>query len=472
MTEVIEITLEEDPNIRIAESRLNAARGAALVSSGRFDAILLADATAVDAREPTSESESTSSESRSQSTSLSWPLRSGQILSPSLELQQVVGEPGLSTGTFSFTVRQPLLQGRGREAITAEEEASFVEIEASRLDFVHRVAQRLLAATNQYWAARAARFDVDVLRDAELRSSQLLETTKRLVEADLTPAAELIQLEADLVFRQANRIAGERALVQTFQELAATLGLGATQSPHLGLPSDEFPSVDPATLPASAEMYLAAALLNRADLGADRARLDAARLRLANAHDSLRPQLDLVFTPSVTGLIEDDGLGDALTAVGSHVPGVSANLSLRFSFPIPNRVAEGDLILSTETVRQQELLIESSSIQIAADVRSAHDAVRSDAERVQVLEHSVELFRETLENEEKKLRVGSATLIDVINQTDRFTAAQQRLVEARLSLAQALATLRFATGTLVRPDGTGAEAVDVGDLTTIPRGDW
>ena len=70
-------------------------------------------------------------------------------------------------------------------------------------------------------------------------------------------------------------------------------------------------------------------------------------------------------------------------------------------------------------------------------------------------------------NEEKKLRAGSSTLLDVISQRDRLTSARQSQVSAHLALAIALARLRFETGTL--PDTeAGAAAADHAQLTTVP----
>ena len=66
------------------------------------------------------------------------------------------------------------------------------------------------------------------------------------------------------------------------------------------------------------------------------------------------------------------------------------------------------------------------------------------------------LFERAVINEEKKLRAGTSTLLDVISQRDRLTSARQSQVSAHLALALALARLRFETGTLCpEADGRG-----------------
>jgi outer membrane protein TolC len=79
----------------------------------------------------------------------------------------------------------------------------------------------------------------------------------------------------------------------------------------------------------------------------------------------------------------------------------------------------------------------------------------------------VRLFERTVVNEEKKLRAGTSTLINVITQRDRLTAARQGEVSAQLSLALALVQIRFATGTLLATEGE-APAVRRSRLTTVP----
>ncbi len=468
LLEAIEQTLANDPSIRISASQVESQRGSALVASGRFDTVLSADVDATDSVEPTSESTDTESRSFSESLTATRRLRSGQTLQPSLQLLQPDGEPEISVGTIAFTLRQPLIQGRRSSVVTAVERAADRELAASRLDLAHRISERLLAMTNQYWTAKASIKDLEILTETEERSRELLETTRRLVDADVTPAAELIQLEADLVFREASRISAEQALFAALQNLGGEIGLTAQQIARLGLPTDPFPTVQPDEIPDSPRALLAEARASRADLAAARQRLEADTIRLRAARDNLKPLLDLEFTPSFTGLVEGDGFGDVFSAPFRNIPGFSASINLSYSFPLANRVAEGALLRSESLAEQQALAVESSELQIDADVPIALDAVRKNAERLLKLERAVELFGKTLENEEKKLRVGSSTLIDVLNQRDRLTAAQQRLVSAQLALARAISDLRFETGTLVRPSAEGVRSVRVEDLTILP----
>ncbi|MFP5289360.1 MAG: TolC family protein, partial [Thermoanaerobaculia bacterium] len=102
---------------------------------------------------------------------------------------------------------------------------------------------------------------------------------------------------------------------------------------------------------------------------------------------------------------------------------------------------------------------------IAADVPTALDAVSRNAEQLERATLAVRLFERAVVNEEKKLRGGTSTLIDLIAQRDRLTAARQAEVTAQLALALALLELRFETGTIL-PEGEVAANPVL--LTTVP----
>ena len=469
LLQAIQQTLERDPAIKIAQSRIDGAVGSAMLASSAFEPALTSSLELVDSQTPTSET--THTDQRTITETVAWTrlLRTGQTLTPSVTLEQEEGTPGASTGTVAFTFRQPLLRGREASANTVDERAAYQELDAGRLDLVFQISRKVAEVTNAYWAARAAMLDLQILQETEQRSRELLDTTRRLVDADITPAADLIQLEADLIFRESNRIASEQTLYARLQSLGQAIGWSADEIATIGLPNDPFPRIEVEEIPSSAQGYLQDSLRLRADLLAAQERLTAAEIRLEGAEDDLKSRLDLVLTPSYTGFVEGDGFGDIPASLTDNVPGLSATIGLSYTLPLGNRRAEASHILSSAAAGQQALTVDSNRIQIGAAVPTALEAVRSNADRSQKLERAVELFKKTLSNEEKKLRVGSSTLIDVLNQRDRLTTAQQRLVSAQLALAQALIDLRFETGTLVRQATEGVQDIRLDDLTTLPQ---
>jgi outer membrane protein TolC len=142
-------------------------------------------------------------------------------------------------------------------------------------------------------------------------------------------------------------------------------------------------------------------------------------------------------------------------------------VGLSLSLPIWNHRAEGALVEIEASLRQSALAVDLLVKGAGADVPSALDAVGRNAHQLERAREAVRLFEQAVVNEEKKLKGGSSTLLDVINQRDRLTSARQAEVSSQLALALALLDLRFTTGTLVGEEGE-MDSLEVTRLTTLP----
>jgi outer membrane protein TolC len=238
----------------------------------------------------------------------------------------------------------------------------------------------------------------------------------------------------------------------------------------LALPADPFPSLAPAEVPPVEEAgpLVREALDSRADLRAARERRERAAVLLVAAENALRPQLDVIFTPSYSGLEEGSGAGSFFSPLYRNVPGLSSSLALSLALPLANNQARGQLLQTQSAVRQNDLVVELLAKGIGADVPTALDAVGRNALQLDRAREAERLFERAVVNEEKKLRAGTSTLLDVISQRDRLTAARQGEVSAQLALALSLLDLRFLTGTLLAADGD-ASVVESSRLTTLPE---
>jgi outer membrane protein len=456
LVDALRLTLARDPNIAIQETRVESSRGALKVASSPFDPVLSSSASRTAAESPVPESAGVLRSSVLDSITYTVPFRSGLQVQPQVSFDREAGPGGSAENlaTVSFRIRQPLLQGRGRDVVAAGELSARREVVAAGLDLRFTTAQRLEEVASRYWQTRASQLNLEVLSSSEQSSRELLDTTRKLVAADETPAAELVQLEANLAAKESARIDGERALFAARQGLGREIGLDAREIAALPLPTDPLPVLRPEDLPSSAEVdrLVGLALRHRADLRASRERQEEFDILARAAENALKPQLDLVLTPSYTGLAGGGSAGDFFSPLFRNVPGVSTLLSLNFSLPTKNLRARGLLIEARASQSQSALFSDLLVKGIGADVPTALDAVRRNAQQLQKAAEAVRLFEKTVSNEEKKLRAGTSTLINLITQRDRLTSARQVEVSAQLALALALLDLRFQTGTLLAED--------------------
>lgn len=472
LAEAVTLLVANDPNLALVATDVDSARGSLTTARGRFDLGLTAGLTSSDTTTPGADGVSEAS-ALSTDLGLSLELRGGLVLEPGIALdrQDAPGVEPSNTATVSFRLRQPLLRGRGRRVVTADERSAERQLEASQLDFLHGAADRIAQMANQYWQVQQERRNLEILSRSEEASRLLLDQTRKLVAASMTPAAELVQLEADLAFRDVQRIDGERRLFVALQNLGRELGIEPREIAGLPLPAETYPELGAERVADLAVGELVrAGLERRSDLRAARKRLEAAEIALDVARDDLAPRLDLVLTPSYSSRVDGPGVGEFFSPVWDDIPGLSTSFSFELAFPPRNRRAEGQLIIRESTLRRAELEVERLEKQIGIDIPLALDGLTRALDRLARIQVSEQMFELALSNEEKKLRAGSSTLIDVISQRDRLIDAQDARNAAALDLALAIVELRFQTGTLVEDLGDLA-VLDSSRLTTLPTFD-
>ena len=104
---------------------------------------------------------------------------------------------------------------------------------------------------------------------------------------------------------------------------------------------------------------------------------------------------------------------------------------------------------------------------IGAQVALAWNNLTKSAARVEAARDARNQYRDALASERQRQQLGLSTLLDVITTEDRFNDALTEEVSAEVAYAEAVAVLRFETGTLLRLNGSSYE-VDLAQLTTPP----
>jgi len=477
LMEAVQTTLARDPNLAVQQARLDSVRGSLAIASSQFDPVVTSGLSEMDDRSLVAPGSRRETRTLQGSVGLTQQFRTGFSIEPQAGVVRTedvtAGSSAGNASTVTFLVRQPLLRGRGRAATAAGELAAKRELAAAGLDVRHLVSQRLVTVVSQYWTVEAAVRNLEVLQASEASSRDLLENTRKLIAADQVPAAEIVQLEANLAAQESARIGGERQLFTSRRDLGLEIGLDGPEIDRLPLPADPFPAVLPEKVPPAqaAGPFVAAAMRERADLRAARERQASAEILRRAAENALEPQLDLLFNSGYSGFTVGSDPASFFSPLYRNIPGASTTLGLSLTLPLLNRRAKGELLQADAALRQNALAVDLIAKGIGADVPSALDAVGRDSRQLQKAREAESLFERAVINEEKKLRGGTSTLLDVINQRDRLTAARQTVVSAQLALAISLLQLRFETGTLVGDNGGGGGdvgAVDVSSLTTLP----
>lgn len=381
--------------------------------------------------------------------------------------QRVAGIPTQTSGRLSFSLNVPLLRNAGAETVGAQVAASDAELAASLLDLLHTNSQTVFNTALAYWDTDAKRSRLDIALAAEKRAIELVDEMRKLIAADHLPAAEIELVIASRAEKTVARVAAEQALLDARHALARQLGLSSAQMAALPVPGDPLPNYDGQDIDVveQVDRLIRSAIATRADLDADRKRELAGKYRLTAARNNLKPQLDLNFNLSYAGLAEGAPVTAFDRALFTSRVGPAFTSSLILQWPFGNSLARGNLLSQSAAYDASIIRLRDLEASIASNVSALASTLKRSVEQLVEGREAVKRYAVTLQNQLTKRRLGSATLLDVINVEDRLNNALLNEVQLQQNYANAIVQLRFELGYLVHKQDDRYD-VRIADLLT------
>lgn len=475
----IEKSMEQDAQIRLQRTDLQLSTANWLSTKGDFDFVLSGNLEYLrDHRVLTPLEQSQNNnlsriplDNTSYQLSLSKKFDWGMVVRSGLRMNRwdyhISGYPTVNSATafISFTI--PVLRGRGVGS-SGREFAASLTAEASRLEVLFTTSQRVRDAAAAYWAYVAAAKNLDIALDAEQRAMALVKEIKTLITYDELPAAELQHIEAFAADKRIQRITAEQRLLESKHNLGLIMGLSVTQIESLHLPGDSFPDTSDA-VPHLEDVALlsARALEDRSDQRALLLRREGASALLENATNNALSRFDIVVDLGYNGYENGNTLREYFSPFSNNIPGLNASATVKVELPIQNNTGSGATLQSVASLERSDIEADDNERRINSRVRTSLSDLHRAIALLQNANEAVKLYEIAIQNEEKKRRLGQSTLIDVLSVQDRLTSAQYNVIASQQKYANAVVTLRFETGSLVRSDG-GRYSVGIDELTRPP----
>ena len=480
--------IEKHPLVRYQQAQTDIDRGLQLQASGAFDTAIgtgVAQSRSVSPLTIAEEEQNALigvlgsdeiTDTTSASLSVSHLYRSGISVAGQWTLTRNVDSiqspAGVNTSSSTVVVTIPLLRGRGRDAVAAQEAAAETEVKASVYDLTYEISTLLSNAAVDYWDLVANKRLVDIAKEAERRAATDVENTQSLVDADRLPRENLNEVNANLAQGETTRITAEQSLIAAQYNLATDIGMSRQEIASTELiPSDDLPSLEaPVPQPITAEAlkaYIGDALKNRSDLIALRTRVDEQRHLVESAKNRLLPALNLTAGAGYNGLQEGRRLKDIFDSAEHNVSSPNASGGVSYSFPPHNDTARGAYLQAVASQRQLELQSTQLEHSIASSVIAAGRAVYNTAQEAVKARSAVELYKKSLAGQREKYHQGAASVVDVLTVESNLTTAMTTLVQSELSYALAVTQFRFATGTIV-PPGKSVVSINADVFRTLP----
>jgi outer membrane protein len=366
-----------------------------------------------------------------------------------------------STVTLQFT--QPLLRNAGRFVNTGPLVIARRALQQSRASFEAQVNDAILQVVTQYWAVVQARESFDV----EQRSLALAESSyqhdKRALELGALPPLDIYRSQSEVAARRLQAIQSEYVLKQAQEAFRFTIGVD--QDPTLAAleldlvekpePEGEIETIDAAEV-------LRKALSARPEIAAanDAIANDETSIRLA--HNAIKPDLSLTGFYQSNGiggnqydlntgrLIASGGLGTSFNQLfGFGFPGYGGTITL--NLPIRNRGAKANLGTALVARRHDLYTSQVTREEIVQQVKDSVHLLEEAKLTLAAGKTSLELAQKSLTADQRKYELGAETNFFVLDSQTKLAQSELELLQTQINYQIARATVDHATGSLLEP---------------------
>ncbi|MGB6200806.1 MAG: TolC family protein, partial [Candidatus Acidiferrales bacterium] len=393
-----------------------------------------------------------------------------------------------STIEFAFT--QQLLNGFGIGVNRRNITITKIDKEIADAAFDQQMITSVTAVENAYWELVYARDNIKVGQESLTLAQQTYDDNKKQVDIGTLAPLELVQAEAQVATAEQTLITDQTVQLQNQTTLLNLIVNDVTDPALLSveiIPTDALqPNTDQA-VPELADA-LKEALANRPDVHEAGLTIKADDVNVHATQNALLPTLSLggeyssvglagnsTTTTNTTTAIGADlaepilnangtpflnpvtnlpifvseptaessttttstsGIGDAYTeAFHNRFPTYSAQLTL--SLPIRNREAQADSAHAQLSERQDEANQRKTENGVLVDVRNAIIELVQGKAALDAATKTRILDQETLDDEEKKLKLGASTIFNVVVDQNTLAGAASAEVRALANLVEA-----------------------------------
>ncbi len=368
LDDAINMALENNLDLKLQKADLAAAQGSRQIQAGPFAGNITAGAFK-DNKQLTSLVAGGASEEDLQvwNASLRKKIHAGTEMDLSWENQRYDSNSSLMTfqpayqSALSLGISQPLLKGRGVKIQTTGIQAAGKSIMAASSQVDSRAVNLAADVKKAYWELNYSRYDIEVKKLSLKLAKQIVTDTRHKIEAGVIASVEIFRPESELARREEGLISTERTRADAEDKLKLLLNRVEWNA---SLKTEELPAIEE-TVP-QLETVIDYALKNHPDLKAADYQIQAARLDLLKAKDSLLPEIsvsgragfkgtDNQFNESTDNMINDSDF--------------SWRVGLNFSMPLDNAFAQGNKVISQAKLTKSNLFLAQLRQQLIMQAR-------------------------------------------------------------------------------------------------------
>jgi outer membrane protein TolC len=389
--------------------------------------------------------------------------------------------------SFKAQVTQHLLQGAG---IWVNKRFIY-EAQNNRRITDSSFRQQILYTVNQvesiYWGLVQAYEDVQAKGRSLEQSSKLAADNRKQLEIGTMAPLDVVNADSTVASDKQALISSQSSLnyqQQIIKQAIARNLNDAALSAAPVIPTDRVTLEEIPEEKQPIEQLVQTAFQQRPELEQAVLTLRNDEITLKGARNALLPQVDIfgylggsglagTFNPNCTGLFgpcEKGGTGGYGTALQNTFNNSSPDKGFGFNINIPigNKFAQSVQARSLMEYRQAELHLEQEYTQIRMQVVNAQFALTNDRAQVQASIAAQAFAQQSLDAEQKKLKLGASTTANVLAQERALAIADNNLIAANAAYAKDRSGIYQTLATTLQHYGINLNEAVTGEVRTTP----
>jgi len=343
-----------------------------------------------------------------------------------------------------------------------------------------RVIEVVTQAVGAYWELDFAAHNLDVQMEAVSLGERQYQSNRRLAEQGVLAPVDVVAAQTQVAIFQQSLFTAQQLLTQAENNLKSLMLPNRTDLMWSMALEVESP-LSAETKPPTLEEAIARALKSRPELTSTALALDVNQLDNKLSHEQTKPRIDAFANLSASGLsgiptptgssplasffppgtqfvppllIGNYGQSLSTLAAGTFP---TAQIGVNVSLPLRNRTALAQNAISQAEGRRLRTSQDQLGMAIEADVRNALQGVLATQSRLGAASLASRSAEEQYLSEQRQFQAGTSTVFLVLQRQTDFIAARSREVRARADAGEAIANLDRATAGTIEARGIKVE---------------
>ena len=492
LSEAIERTLENDPDLRISRIQRDEAGFSVRAAQGAYDPLFSITGSRTRTVVPVASILGGTETGKLTETQLSGgPQLSGITTTGATYSLQFTSSRQQTDSMFNtlnpqyptsvnLNLTQPLWRGLRFDENRYRIQVARKNVLLSKEQLRQRIIEVVTQAVNAYWELDYASRNLEVQTEAVRLAERQYQSNQRLAQQGILAPVDVVAAQTQVATFEQSLFAAQQFLTQAENNLKTMMLPNRTDLMWSVALVVESPLSAETKAPALDDA-IARALKSRPELAENALALDINHLDSKLSHEQTKPRIDAfanlsasglagipvpstsnplaAFFPPGTQFVPTLLMGNYAQSLGTLAQGTfpSAQVGVNVSLPLRNRTAQAQAAISQAEGKRLRTVQDQVGMAVEADVRNALQLVITTQSQLDAAALASRSAEEQYLSEQRQFQAGTSTVFLVLQRQTDLIAARSREVRARADAGEAIANLDRATAGTIETRGIKLE---------------